>query len=189
MEHQTISESEKPEPLTESEEHLKQILITSQLFLNTVEALFKLNIPIGIPRAGEHDYHDKDSKLILACGYEVAKRKGKRQELSVHPFMKLSITFVKVISLDDLVKQLHKEFEKLKLYGRNGNLESVIEAYLPKMLDIDVHDMEPDVNCMWDLGWNNKVFAFIEKDDVMRDVERHIFNALLDELAKDLSCI
>ncbi|XP_021900815.1 uncharacterized protein LOC110816799 isoform X2 [Carica papaya] len=97
LEHQTISESEKPEPLTESEEHLKQILITSQLFLNTVEALFKLNIPIGIPRAGEHDYHDKDSKLILACGYEVAKRKGKRQELSVHPFMKLSITFVKVV--------------------------------------------------------------------------------------------
>ncbi|XWS14582.1 hypothetical protein CRYUN_Cryun35bG0022400 [Craigia yunnanensis] len=183
---QRTYKSEMPEPLTESENHLKQILMKSQLFMNTAEALFKLNTPISILHANGHYYHNQESKLVLDCGYEVMKRKGRRQELSVHPFLKVTITSNRAKSLNDLVKQMCKDFDKLKLYGRDGRADSPFEDYLPKMLDADVHNKEPDVNCMWDLGWNSMMFGFLEKDDVIRDVEKYVLNGLLDEITRDL---
>ncbi|GLU04425.1 hypothetical protein SLE2022_215740 [Rubroshorea leprosula] len=185
-EHQKPCKPEIPEPLTESEDHLKQILVRSQLFLNTAEALFRLNIPFGILDSSDRSCQDEESKIILDCGYEVMKRKGKRQELSVHPFMNVLIPPIKVRSLDDLAKHLHRDFEKLKLYGNNRNVDFVSEDYIPKMIENEVYNINPDVNCMWDLGWNDMIFAFLEKDDVIRDVERHVFNALLDEITRDL---
>ncbi|KAI9201096.1 hypothetical protein LWI28_018039 [Acer negundo] len=188
VEYQKKSKPETTEPLTESDNHLKQILIKSQIFLNTAEALFKLNIPFGILDAGGggHDCQDEDSKVILDCGYEVMKRKGRKQELSVHPFVKISITAKRARSLDDLVIELNKDIDKLKLYGRNGNVDAAIEDYLPKMLESDVYNKDPDVNSMWDLSWDEMMFAFIEKDDVVRDVERYVLNGLVDEITLDL---
>jgi hypothetical protein len=186
MEKQKASKLVAPEPLSESENHLKQILIRSQLFLNTVEALFKLDIPLGILRTGSEEYyHDEESKLILDCGYEIMKRKGKKEEFSVHPLMEISTTCVKVKSLDKLIKELHKDLEKLKFYGRNGNAECLVEDYLPKMVECDVYSWDLDVNCMWDFGWD-KMFGFLEKDDVVRDVEKSMLNGLLDEVTRDL---
>ncbi|XP_059454363.1 uncharacterized protein LOC132184663 [Corylus avellana] len=188
-EHQKMVKSGMQEPpLTESENCLKKILITSELFLNTAEALFMLNIPFEILNAGGgHDCtRDEESKLILDCGYEVMKRKGRRQELIAHPCVKISIGPIKVSSLDDLVKQLYKDFDTLKLYGRNGNPACDVEDYLPEMLEIDVHNRDTDVNCMWDLGWNDIVFALLEKDDVVRDVEKHVFHGLIEEITRDL---
>ncbi|KAJ0025271.1 hypothetical protein Pint_08943 [Pistacia integerrima] len=184
--YQKSSRTETARPLTESEIHLKQILIKSQIFLNTAEALFKLNIPFDILDAGGPDCQDEDSKLVLDCGYEIMKRKGRTQELSVHPFIKVSISAVKIRSLDDLVRQLTKDFEKLKFYGGNVNSEVILEEFLPKLLENDVYNKEPDVNCIWDLSWNEMMFAFIEKDDVIRDVERFVLSGLVDEITRDL---
>ncbi|XP_022768961.1 uncharacterized protein LOC111312706 [Durio zibethinus] len=178
--------SEMSEPLTESENHLKQIVMKCQLFMSTAEALFKLNIPISILHANGHDYRDQESKIVLDCGYEVMKRKGRRQELSVHPFLKAPISSKKAKSMDELVKQMCKDFDKLKLYGRNGREDSLFQDYLPKMLEADVNNKEPDLNCMWDLGWNSMMFGFLEKDDVIKDVEKYVLNGLLDELTRDL---
>ncbi|KAJ6329694.1 hypothetical protein OIU77_011214 [Salix suchowensis] len=188
VENQKALQLETPEPLNESQNHLKQILIKSQLFLNTAEALFKLNIPFVALHAGSQDYHDEESRLILDCGYEIMKRKGKKKELSVHPFMKISVTSIKVQSLDNLIKLLCEDLDKLKFYGRDGNAECItlVEDYLPKMLECDVYNLDIDVNCMWDCGWDKKMFAFHEKDDVIRDVEKVVLDGLLDEVAKDL---
>ncbi|KAK1555050.1 hypothetical protein Q3G72_021170 [Acer saccharum] len=188
VKYQKKSKPETTEPLTESDNHLKQILIKSQIFLNTAEALFKLNIPFGILDAGGggHDIQDEDNKVILDCGYEVMKRKGRKLELSVHPFVKVSIIAKRARSLDDLVIELNKDIDKLKLYGRNGNVDAAIEDYLPKMLESDVYNKDPDLNSMWDLSWDEMMFAFIEKDDVVRDVERYVLNGLVDEITLDL---
>lgn len=178
----------KSKPLTETENHLKQILIKSQVFINTAEALFKLNIPFDILDAeGPRDCHqDEDSKLVLDCGYEIMKRKGRKQELSVHPFIKVSISAKRPKTLDELIVELNKDFENLKLYGRNGNVDAPIEDYLPRMLESDVYNKDPDLNSMWELNWDEMMFAFIEKDDVVRDVERSVLSGLVDEIALDL---
>ncbi|KAK6939454.1 DUF3741-associated sequence motif [Dillenia turbinata] len=175
------SRTEVQEPLTEDEEHLKQILIKSQIFLNTAEALFKLNIPVSILRAGIDSCQDEESKTLLDCAYEIMKRKGRRNELAVHPFVKIPFGSSKVRSLDDLVKQLHQDFEVSKARYSNGNNERDTFDYLHEMLERDAQNKHPDTNAMWDFGWNQMMNMFLEKDEVAIDVEKHILNGLLDE--------
>lgn len=186
-EHKKVSTSSwTQEPLTENEKRLKEIFIKGQIFLNAAEALFKLNIPFGILHATDHNCQDGNTKLILDCGYEIMNRKGRIQELSVHPFVKISISKVKLRSLDDLVKQLYKDFEWLKLYTRNGNDECDAAGYLQKMLERDIENKVPDLNGIWEFGWNETMFAFEEKDDVIRDVEGQVLDELIDEIVNDL---
>ncbi|XP_020215485.1 uncharacterized protein LOC109799363 [Cajanus cajan] len=182
LQDQNISEISIQQPLTESENFLKWILVMNQLFVNTAEALFKLNIPFNFLQGGGRENQDEGSKLILDCGYEVMKRKGIRQELKVHSRSKISMGTKNIISLDDLVRQLNKDLEKLKFYGRKKCGQVDTEDYLHKMLEHDVYDKYPDIDCMWDLGWNDETFAFIEKYDVIRDTEKHILSVLLDEI-------
>ncbi|GAB2219010.1 hypothetical protein Droror1_Dr00006635 [Drosera rotundifolia] len=176
------SEFKVNDPLTEKEVHLKQTLITSHLLLNTAEALFKLNIPISILSMNEHHIQEeKERKLVLDCSYEILQRKGRRQDLS-----KRGINPVRIRSLDDLVKQLYKDFEVLKCYDRKGRDKNDEADNLLKMLESDLNHSNPDANSMWDLGWNVKVLANIETDEVPREVETNLLEELIDEIAKDL---
>ncbi|KAI3460318.1 hypothetical protein Pfo_016981 [Paulownia fortunei] len=179
----------RQEQLTEPEKNLKEIVIKSQLFLSTAEALFKLNIPVSFLHAGDHDDEVAKKKLVLDCAYEVMKRKARRHEVTYHPYMKTTISCTKVRSLDDLVKQLCKDLEMLQFYGGNGSDESDVAASLYKMLNRDIYNKDPDVNSMWDFEWNKMMSVFPEKEDVIRDVERHVLNGLLDEITNDLLLI
>ncbi|KAM7272374.1 hypothetical protein ACFE04_027037 [Oxalis oulophora] len=186
MKHYEYSKPKTPKPLTENELHLKRILIQSQLFLNTAEALFKLNIPIAILQYNGHAWHDQESKLILDCSYEVMRRKRRTLELiNVHHYGKKALA-AKISCLDELVRQLNVEFEKLKLYGRNGNAECCVEDYLPEMIESDVCNKEADVNCMWDIGWDDLKFGGVENDEVVKSLEKVMINALIDEITRDL---
>ncbi|GFZ10311.1 hypothetical protein Acr_21g0009100 [Actinidia rufa] len=185
-EYKEISPPEMQELPAENEIHLKQILIKSELFLTTAEALFKLSIPTGIVHVGDYNSQDEDSNLILDCSYEIMKRKGRRQELTLHPCLNTSIISMTVTSLDVLVKQLCKDLKKLKFHGGNESDEYDAADYLHKMLERDVQNRDPDVNSMWDLGWNETVLAILEKDDLIRDVEIYLLNVLIDDMIKDL---
>ncbi|XP_010494213.1 PREDICTED: uncharacterized protein LOC104771399 [Camelina sativa] len=179
---------ETTETLSENEINLKKIFVKSQLFLDTAKALFKLNIPPNVfhDASVESNYYQEDKNLILECGFELMKRKRRFQELSVHPFVKVPISSSKVNSLDHLIRQMSKELEKLRAYGRDYNIGSHVEDYV---LERDVHHKDPNLNSMWDMGWNDSMLAFIEKDDVMRDIEREVFSGLLEEITRDLICI
>ncbi|KAK4490327.1 hypothetical protein RD792_000999 [Penstemon davidsonii] len=172
--------------LTEPEKDLKEIVIKSQMFLNTAEALFKLNIPINFLHDSDLNDEVADKKLILDCGYEVIKRKARRYEVTLHPYIKTTVTCTKVRSLDDLVKQLCRDFETLKSYGGNDSDQSDVADSLCKMLDNDINNKDPDVNSMWDFEWNKMKCVFPEKEDVIRDVEKHMLNGLLEEITNDL---
>ncbi|CAI0560005.1 unnamed protein product [Linum tenue] len=191
QEDQNVSQ-QKPlaKPLTEAENLLKQILVKNQRFLDTAEALFLLNIPIEILNVvcDAPDFHNQESRLTADCGYEVMKRKGKRQELlRTHRYTKLRLNSTE--NLDDLIKQLCNDLEKLRLYGRNGNAESGIEDYLPKMLEADVCNSEPDVNSMWEIGWEKADLKFPEEEEVIREVEKQVLNGLLDEVVGDFLAV
>ncbi|GAB2291301.1 hypothetical protein Dimus_025559 [Dionaea muscipula] len=176
-----------PEQLTEGEVYLKQTLIMSPLFLHTSEALFKLNIPISIlSMCDDHIHKEKESKLVLDCTYEILQRKGRRQGLSTSPHLKTVINPVTMRSLDDLVKQLHKDLEVLRCYDRKGRDKSDEADHLLKMLERDVNHSNPDASSMWELGWNETVFAYIEGEEVAREITSNILDDLIDEIAKDL---
>nr|GMD84814.1 Neurofilament medium polypeptide like [Ipomoea batatas] len=174
------------EPLTESEKHLKETLIKSHLFLSTAEALLKLNLPISVLHATDHINQGADFKLTADCGYEVLRRKARRQELSLHPCAKICISYTKVRSLDDLIKQLCRDFDKLSSYGWNGRESCDSSQYFNNMLAKDMQNRDPDINCMWDFGWDETMFGFLEKDEIAKDVEKHLLKGLIDEITIDL---
>ncbi|KAL8141198.1 hypothetical protein V2J09_007219 [Rumex salicifolius] len=181
---------EKQQPLTGDEIYLKKILITSQVFLNTAEALFKLNIPLGILNASfitcqEEEEEEEGTKLITECAYEMLKMKGKRRELVFYNRKNAIISNMRLKTLDDLVRQLHKDFEKLRTYGKTMNSDKDHAEYLLKMVERDMHHKDMDVNCMWDLGWIDSVFAYVEMDEVIRDVEKCVINELIDGVLEE----
>ncbi|CAN1163668.1 hypothetical protein LINPERHAP2_LOCUS25140 [Linum perenne] len=197
--HQQVEEKEQkvrqqkklPEPLTEAENHLKKILVKNQRFVDTAEALFRLNIATDILNVSDSPdcNNEEENKLMIDCSFEVMKRKGKRQEIlrrNHNPFTKLTVNCTERESLDGLIGKLYKDLEKLRMYGRKEKAESGIEEYLPKMLEIDVYGSEPDVNSMWEMGWEKVDTAFAQKDEVIKEVEKQVLNGLLDELTGDL---
>ncbi|XAR64117.1 hypothetical protein NMG60_11024332 [Bertholletia excelsa] len=184
-----ISAPRVTEPLTEDETYLKMILIKCQLFVDTAEMLFNLNIPVTSLHVDDYNGPDEDSKLILDCGYEIMKRKGKRLELALLAGMKISINHMKVTSLDDLVKKLHKDLENIKFYGLKESDECNAADYLYNMIEKDIHNTDPDLNCMWDFGWHEKTFAGTQYEDIIREVERNLVNKLIDEIMQELFSI
>lgn len=179
----------RQEQLTEPEKDLKETVIKSQMFLSTAEALFKLNIPVSFLHAGDLENEVSGRKVVLDSAYEVMKRKARHHEFTHNPYMKTTISNVKLRSLDDLVRHLCKDLEMLKSYGMNGSDESNVAAGLHKMLNKDIYNVVPDVNCMWDFEWSRMMSIFPEMEVVVKDVERHMLNGLLDEITNDLVII
>ncbi|KAK9108844.1 hypothetical protein Sjap_016904 [Stephania japonica] len=187
QEGQKIPKSETSGLLTENEVHLKQVLIKSQLFLNAAEALYRIHIPAEIFHASANNRQNEDDKLILDSAYEVMKRKGRRQELMYRFHTSIGPTRVKC--LDELVKELNRDLETFKFCaGYRCNDYNAADC-LHEMLLNDIENRRPDVNCMWDYGWNGTMSAFLEKEEVVRDVEKYILNLLIDEVMVDMVSI
>ncbi|KAF5180277.1 hypothetical protein FRX31_030132 [Thalictrum thalictroides] len=183
---QAVPKIETPRTLTENQNYLKQILVGSQLFLNAAEALFGLQISVGILHSTGHNYPDEDNKVLLDCGYEVLRRKGRRKEFTFHPWATNSIGSSRIRCLDDLVEELHEDFETLKFCTEHGSNEHDPANSLHELLQKDIQGSKPDVNCMWDLGWGAEMFTYLEKDEVIKDVEKYVLNGLLDDVTRDL---
>ncbi|VFQ65725.1 unnamed protein product [Cuscuta campestris] len=179
------------EPLTEPEKNLKESLTKSHLFHSTAEALFNLNLPPSVlHHASDHQINEgaADRLLTVDIAYEVMRRKERRQEISVHPCARITsiISDIKVGSLDDLIKQLRKDFDELASYGHNGSEEWESTQHFDDMLTKDMQNRNSDINSMWDLGWDRTMFAFLEKDEIAKDVERRLLKGLIHEVAMDL---
>lgn len=94
---------------------------------------------------------------------------------------------IKVRSLDDLVKQLCKGFDMLNSYWSKGKENCHTAAdYLHTMVEKDIQNINPDLNSMWDFGWDTMMSTSQEKDEIIKDVERHLLNGLLNEITLDL---
>ncbi|XP_042494432.1 uncharacterized protein LOC122073837 isoform X2 [Macadamia integrifolia] len=149
------------------------------------EALLGLLIPVDILHASAHKCKDDDSMLVLDYCYEVMKRKGRRKELTFHPCVRITMGSVKPKGLDELVTELHENLKYLKFFNQDSSDGYKAATYLHKMLERDIQNKNPDLNCMWDFGWSETMFACPEKDEVIQDVERFVVNGLIDEILED----
>ncbi|RZC86984.1 hypothetical protein C5167_041915 [Papaver somniferum] len=166
-----------------NEDHLKQILLRSRVFLNAAVALFRIQFPVRTLHCSTNKCQDEDSKLLLDSGYETMRRKGKIQELNCNPCLGISVGSKKVRCLDSLVKELSEDLETYK-YSANEHIEDEA-SHLHYLLHKDIENKNPVVNCMWDFGWSDIMFSCIEKEEVIRDVEKHVLNRLIDEITRD----
>ncbi|KAH0458607.1 hypothetical protein IEQ34_011421 [Dendrobium chrysotoxum] len=182
-EDRTIMEVDQQEILTKDEETLKKTLTTNQNFLNVAQALFQIKIPVGMLQAAENASPDNDAKLIIDCGNELLRRKGKREELSFS--RKGSFTPLKR-SIDALIKEVNADFESLKYQNYTVGCDYDLAASLNKMIEKDIQHWHPDINCLWDFGWDSNTFVCLEKKEILTEVEKHVLNGLLNELSRDL---
>ncbi|KAI3919022.1 hypothetical protein MKW92_025026 [Papaver armeniacum] len=180
---QEMSKSEILGSPPSNEDHLKQILLRSRVFLNAAVALFRFQFPVGTLHCSTNKCQDEDSKLLLDSGYETMRRKGKIQELNCNPCIGISVGSKKVRCLDSLVKELNADLETYK-YSANEHIEDEA-SHLHYLLQKDIENKNPVVNCMWDFGWSDIMFSCIEKEEIVRDVEKHVLNRLIDEITRD----
>ncbi|KAI3842149.1 hypothetical protein MKX03_012757 [Papaver bracteatum] len=154
------------------QERPKSEKLGSQFFLNAAVALFRFQFPVSTLNCSMNKCQDEDSKLILDSGYETMRRKGKIQELNCNPCISIYVGSKKVRCLDSLVKELN---EDLETYNKQ-----------PILFATKRHENKnPVVNCMWDFGWSDIMFSCIEKEEVVRDVEKHVLNRLIDGITRD----
>lgn len=189
-EDQTIMNADQQEALTEDEETLKQMLITSQYFLNAAQSLLQIQIPVNILQKNtENISQDKDARLFIDCGNELLRRKSNREVLSF--YRKGSLTASERrrrsgSSIDVLIKEVNADIESLKYRNCTKESDYGLADWLNRTIENDVQNRRPDVNCLWDFGWDYNRFGCLEIDEMVRDVEKYVLNALVNELSKDL---
>ncbi|URD94925.1 hypothetical protein MUK42_21502 [Musa troglodytarum] len=182
LQNQAISETNGQGSLTEDEYILMQLLITNQHFRNTAQGLFKIMIPNDVRQTSSQASLKEENKPLLDCGYELLRRKGKRE--MIHAMTK-SHARESFRYLNALMKELNEDIESLKFPNETINNDSTAELH-HTMLERDIEDRKPDINCMWEIGWNNIIFASVEKEEIIRDTEKHVLSGLISELAREL---
>ncbi|XP_020258290.1 uncharacterized protein LOC109834670 [Asparagus officinalis] len=166
---------------------LKQVLTNSRHFLNTSQAIFKIKIPISILQDSENICQYEGDSHLIDTVYELMRRKGKREEIFFSK--KTPFAPAKTGCLDDLINELEYDLRSLEMPSMNEGANNDVAEYLHKMVERDIQHRNPDVNCMWDISWNSMALANIEKEEIMTDVEKHILNALINDLARDLMSV
>ncbi|CAL9093536.1 unnamed protein product [Musa textilis] len=179
---QAISDVNGQGSLTKDEHLLMQCLINNQHFRNTAQEIFKIDIPVGVRQTSNQACPKEENMLLLDCGYELLRRKGKRE---VTCAMTRPQAPGEVRYLDALVKELNDDLESLK-FPKETTYNDDIAEFLHMMLERDIENTKPDINCTWDIGWNSSMFASVEKDEIVRDMEKHVLNGLINELAREL---
>uniref|UniRef100_A0A1D1Y332 DUF3741 domain-containing protein n=1 Tax=Anthurium amnicola TaxID=1678845 RepID=A0A1D1Y332_9ARAE len=182
---QAVSNFDRKELLTDDEKHLRKILANSQLFLSNAQTLFNIKIPVSLIPEGKTECQDEQRKIALDSGFEVMRRKGRRQEISLLSTKEVSTATVRVRCMDDLIKELNNDLKSLEFSVLNEDCVDTSE-FLHKMLERDIHDSNPDVNCMWDFSWKSLKFVSAEKNEVAKDMEKHVLNGLINDIVKDI---
>lgn len=177
-----ISQSGKNEKTVGSEDNLGEFLLSSASFLSHAEEFFNLDVNgstiFQTPSISSSAMCS--TRLVLDCASEILECKSFRLPPTVSP---LSLTLQGKsrvsISLYKLVEDVCIGIENLRRYSKLAG-KSLIADSLYSML-------ERDVMCKgvgkgtWDLGWRNG-FSGDEAEQVVSDIERLIFNGLIEEV-------
>ncbi|XP_024180842.1 uncharacterized protein LOC112186611 isoform X2 [Rosa chinensis] len=177
-----ISQSGKDGKTVRSGENLREFLLSNASFLSHAEEYFDLDVNGStiLQTSSVSNFGVSNSRLVLNCASELVECKIFQASQTVDP---LSLTFKgksKVsISLDKLVEDIWNGIENLRSYSKLAG-DNLLADSLYAML-------EKDVMCKgvgkgtWDLGWRNG-FSGDEGEQVVSDIERLIFNGLIEEV-------
>lgn len=145
------------------------------------QALLKITIPGVVLQTSNKACQKKENKVLLDCGYELLRRKGKRENIrAMEPLYSPGD-----VNIDALVKELNNDFESLK-FSNESTVSDDNAEFLYVLLERDIENRKPDINCMWDVGWSSIIVASLQKDEITRDLEKHVLSGLISELAREL---
>ncbi|XP_020518257.1 uncharacterized protein LOC18426613 isoform X2 [Amborella trichopoda] len=165
-----------------SHKDLQKLLLNSPSFHTLAQELFNLSTtlpPLSLSKTSLED--DERIKPIMDCVHELATRKSQREALTAYPLLKQSFRSPKTKSFVDLVGELGEDMENLMTYVETSYRFFSRES-IDVMLERDISCRRIDVNGVWDLGWE---CGFFGGEEVIREVEKHVFNGLIEETVRE----
>jgi hypothetical protein len=172
---------------TETQLLLKEMLLKDHYLLETAKSITRTHVPVSALHVNTGKWLDNGNKVLSDIGREVLRRKGKRTEAMVDVSMALPAT-LRLQTLDDLVRELDADIQFLDIpsmepHQQSGN--STAEK-LKMVLRSDIQNAHPDANSVWDFGWNCIWNLPIEKNEVVKDLERNILGSIITDVAREL---
>ncbi|KAK8444034.1 hypothetical protein SEVIR_9G071000v4 [Setaria viridis] len=192
----------KPDNLTDSKNHKmivvscdsfteNQLLLTEMLLkdpylLETAKAITGFHAPVSAIHVNTGKWLDKGNEVLSDVGREVIRRKGKRTEAMVDVSTTRTAN-LKLQTLSDLIRELDGDIQSLniprKLHQQSDN--STAEN-LKMVLLSDIEHTHSDANSVWDFGWNRLRDLPIEKNEVVKDLEKNILGGIITDVAREL---
>jgi hypothetical protein len=153
------------------------MLAKDRYLLETAKAIVRVHDPVSF--IDDDNRLDKGNYDLLSdVAREVIRRKGKRTEALEDVSVACTVT-MKLRHLDDLVRELDGDVESL-------DIQNSMAEGLQKILQSDIQNDHPDANSTWDFGWNRVSKLPIEKNEVVKDLEKNILGGIITDEARDL---
>jgi len=171
---------------TENQLLLAEMLLKDPYLLETAKAITGFHVPVSVVQVNTGKWLDKGNKVLADIGREVIRRKGKRTEAIVDVSLTRTAN-LKLQTLDDLIRELDSDIQSLpipkKIQQQSGH--STAEN-LKMVLRSDMENMHLDANSIWDFGWNRVWDLPIEKNEVVKDLEKNILGGIITDVAREL---
>ncbi|XP_066366733.1 uncharacterized protein [Miscanthus floridulus] len=171
---------------TENQLLLAEMLLKDPYLLETAKAITGFHVPVSVVQVNTGKWLDKGNKVLSDIGREVIRRKGKRTEAIVDVSVTRSAN-LKLQTLDDLIRELDSDIQSLpipkKIQQQSGH--STAEN-LKMVLRSDMENMHSDANSVWNFGWNRVWDLPIEKNEVVKDLEKNILGGIITDVAREL---
>ncbi|XP_047090914.1 uncharacterized protein LOC124702794 [Lolium rigidum] len=162
---------------TDNQLLLARMLAKDRYLLETAKAIVRVHDPVSF--IDDDNRLDKGNYDLLSdVAREVIRRKGKRTEALEDVSVACTVT-MKLRHLDDLVRELDGDVESL-------DIQNSMAEGLQKILQSDIQNDHPDANSTWDFGWNRVSKLPIEKNEVVKDLEKNILGGIITDVARDL---
>lgn len=171
---------------TENQLLLTEMLLKDPYLLETAKGITGFDVPISAVQINTGIWLDKGNKVLSDIGREVIRRKGKRTEAMVDVSMARAVN-LKLQTLDDLIRQLDRDIQSVNIpkkpqqQGNNGAAEN-----LKMVLHSDIEITHSDANSAWDFGWNRLWDLPVEKNEVVKDLEKSILGGIITDVAREL---
>ncbi|WVZ60730.1 hypothetical protein U9M48_010714 [Paspalum notatum var. saurae] len=172
---------------TENQLLLTEMLLKDPYLLETAKAITGFKVPVSVVHINTGKWLDKGNKVLSDIGREVIRRKGKRTEAMVDVSMTRSAN-LKLQTLDDLIRQLDSDIQSLNIPKKSQQQSDKTTAENLKMvLHSDIEITHSDANSVWDFGWNRLWDLPIEKNEVVKDLEKSILGGIITDVARELN--
>ncbi|KAL6894181.1 hypothetical protein ACP4OV_008279 [Aristida adscensionis] len=171
---------------TENQLLLTEMLLKDQYLLETAKAIAGIDSPVRVISANTGNWLDKGNQVLSDIGREVIRRKCKRTEAMVDVSMACA-AIRRSQSLDDLIRELDSDIQSLNIPNKPHQQSGQgIADRLKMILGGDIQRTHSDANSMWDFGWNRMSDLPIERNEVVKDLEKNILGGIITDVAREL---
>ncbi|CAL4936223.1 unnamed protein product [Urochloa decumbens] len=171
---------------TENQLLLKEMLLKDPYLLETAKGITGFHVPVCDIHVTTGKWLDKGNKILSDVGREVIRKKGKRTEAMVDVSMRRAAN-LKLQTLDDLIRELDSDIQSLNIPKKpHQQSDNSTAENLKMVLYSDMENTHSDANSVWDFGWNRIWDLPIEKNEVVKDLEKNILGSIITDVAREL---